>query len=217
MRLSVVIIASLVFLAPPQTGAGVGSQMVDQCTPISTGLDTTYANRSESGGLGKTLGQVFHAEHLTVSSVTVWPYAGASIAPAPMHLFITTADSSTGPPNSQDILLDGPTNPPVPNGSGLPLIFAINPMLRLPSVGYYAIIIKDEAPDCFGAFVLVADSSDGYASGGLWRLSPLANCSGPGRAPTSLEREDLIFAIGFCMEGDPAEQSTWGRIRSIYH
>ena len=188
----------------------------ESCVPVVGGLDLSHATRGEAAGLGKSLAQVFYAQDTVVTSVTVWRVASQTLNLTPMHLFITTADSADAPPNNRVVLLDGPTIVISETGPNLPLKYVINPPLHLPGPGFYSLVIKDDDRDCFGFFALLADSTDSYPQGGLWYLSPLTTCIGPGRAPSSYDREDLIFEVEFCALPDPAVGSSWGRLKAGY-
>jgi hypothetical protein len=190
--------------------------VVGGCIPVFRGLDLRHATRGEAAGLGKSLAQVFYAGDTVVTSVTVWRVASQTLNLVPMHLFITTADSANAPPNPHVLLLDGPTIVLTETGPALPVRFNIDPPLHLPGPGFYSVVIKDDDQDCLGFFALVADSTDSYPQGGLWYLSPIANCTGPGRAPESYDREDLIFEVEFCVPADPALRSSWGRVKAEY-
>jgi hypothetical protein len=133
-----------------------------------------------------------------------------------MQLFIgLMAASDPLRPDPLAVLSDGPIQVLTgPSETPRPVRFEFEPPLALPEPGRHYFAIKESA--CIALFVLLADSTGGYAGGDAWEIRPSPGCVGLGNSARSLGDTDLIFEIEFCAPTVGAEVRSWGAMKSIY-
>jgi hypothetical protein len=189
----------------------------DTCQPSTVGLDTSYANAEESSiGLGEAMGQTFLARDTLIESITTWRPAQPNPWDEGYQLFILATDS-TGAPDANHILLEGPIEYAI-NGDGVhpvPLVFTFDPPFQLPGPGEYEVAFLG-AP-CTGTTILILNGNNAYPDGGFWLhgRSFISGCR-VRPDPRQLGPDDMIFEVEFCSPTVPTLPATWGRVKASY-
>ena len=205
-----------------QSATPTPAAIASVCSSVTVGLDTSLANSSGGAFLGEAPGQTFLAADTLVRSVTVWRVASEDTNYMGMHLYITKTDSA-GTPETDQVILDGPT---VYNyfGDGIhpiPFQFVMEPPVVLPGPGLYAFFLREE-PCSLGYFDLIGreetSGGDIYPPGHVW-LTRRSNYSGCVLKinPNSYPLADFIFSIEFCQTTTtPTLSPTWGALKAHY-
>jgi hypothetical protein len=198
-------------------GSAVGTtegQELSSCSPEMVGIDTSRAVSYVGAFFGRSVAQVFYAPDTLIETITVWRPTETNSNDSGMHLFITEVDSLNRPDTFR-ILLDGPTISLPGPASERPVVYAFDPPVALPRTGNFAFAIKDESPDCFGIFSLLADSTMSYPYGAAWSVHPFVTCLGLGWLSYALN-SDVIFQVGLCRGAVSVRRQTWGAVRASY-
>ena len=203
------------------TGSGIGmaSPRPSVCDSCSGGVDSSLTTSGTLASyLGKAICQVFEAPDSLLSAFTVWRIPDLVVPNTyGMHLYITEVDSS-GTPDVARVVLDGPTLV-LQGTSAAPraVKYRFEPPLSLPHRGKFAASIKEEDPFCAGGFSLLADSTESYPCGEVWRITPFASCVGLGASVFHLSGYDLAFQVQFACTGSTAVLPTsWGSLKARY-
>jgi hypothetical protein len=208
--LAIFLAASAVILSAPRVPA-------DDCTPHTIKTELSEADTALSVFLGRGYGEVVLARDTLVRSVSFFRTARPETVAVPLHFFITNVDS-TGRPIAWQILQDGPVL--VERfGDGVNPVryrFSFDPPVALPRPDRYFFVVREEL--CAGSMNLLADSSNSYPDGQLWKTIPFVDCSGLGAVSgTRFPTWDLIFEVEFCdTSGTPTRRTTWGQVKSSY-
>lgn len=182
----------------------------------SIALTVQFANSGNAAFNGRSLAQTFVASDSLLSSVTVWRAADPNAHINPMHLYLCGVDS-TGRPDTQNILLDGPTIVCACQGNEpMPVRFELSTPLGLVRSHSYCFAIKEDSDNCFGGFGLAVDSLDDFANGSAWEIHATPNCHGLGLSTFELQGNDLAFVLEFCSDAVPTRSGTWGRAKEMY-
>jgi hypothetical protein len=190
-----------------------------QCIPFHVRLDLSIWNTSRPADLGRSIAQTFLAEDTLITGITVWlppdhPTAFGA------HLYVTDVDETNGRPNTDQILLDGPTvhvNNDVPPGQFIEMPFVLDPPLALPRPGMYAFFLRTEF--CSPAsWSIVASNANPYPYGLYWLTGRVDNPPCHLRPVAGGENNtDLLFDIEFCTTRVPAARAgTWGELKVLY-
>jgi len=177
------------------------------CLPVSVGLDSSQADNSGGSLLGEGIGQTFLAADTLITSLTVWRVQDEDAVG--MHLYFVGVDS-TGRPEYDNILLDGPSLYML---NGHEFTFQFDPPFALPRPGKYAFFLFT-AP-CIGLFdILATDHPDAYPDGEVWAT---------GRSPCVMNGDlrsypaDFCFRVEFCRDVVTAtKRETWGQLKTRY-
>jgi len=187
------------------------------CSPVTVGMDSSYANGSESSvALGEALGQTFYASDTLIESVTIYRYPTPNPNDEGWHLLILGTDSA-GAPNTANIIMDGPTSYAV-NGDGVHPVainFEFSPPFALPHPGEYELAFLGDP--CDGTAIQMINGNNAYSGGCYWLhpRSAIIGCK-VRSGPLQLADWDMIFQIRFCELAVPAESGTWGSIKARY-
>jgi hypothetical protein len=182
-------------------------------------LDTSYVNQFYTVELGHAAGQTFFAPQTEIQAITAWRSAFWTNNVSVWRMFIMAVDSTTGVPDPNQILQNGPT---LVNAYGdgvhpTPFRFVFDPPVVLPAPGEYEFAIQGD--QCDGVFDLAGNESDGsaYPSGVFWLHGRQATyCYGiPSEYPDRYADSDLAFTVEFC-EATPVTPTTWGHIKALY-
>ena len=191
------------------------------CTPITTGVDTTHWNAGRQTFFGRAVGQTFYASDTLITRITVWRYPNNLAYTVGAHLFVTSVDTinyAPPMPTTEHILLDGPTvlvHDSDPPGLPIRMDYVLDPALALPRPGTYAFFVQREGCDA-GGTVLIAKEPGTYPHGTFWitgRTSFL---------PCALARaevwddSDLCHEIEYCQSVTPIRGESWGRLKVSY-
>lgn len=190
------------------------------CATDTIANDSTYATTQGGPLYGDAVGQVFYTPNDTlISSVTVWR-PGTYISGVGAHLFIFGTDHN-GRPNTNDLILDGPTVTvvgPAESGHLIVMSFVFDPPIALPHSGrQYAIMFQ--AANCFlgEPWRLMIDENNHYPYGVFWDSNRSTGPGCPIYDPLGYYYADLCFSITFCTSAaTPTLKRSWGRLKLLY-
>lgn len=195
------------------------SGVAGTCPSDTIGTDLASANLIMSAFFGRAWNQAFVAEDTLVSAITVWRAALPETSFQGMHLFITGVDPlHQDRPVVDPVLFDGPVLivPSTDHVNPERVRFELDPPFPLPHKGKFSFAVKDNYRDYHVS--LLADTTNPYPEGELWKSFANNDCSGLGGADMAMPiLWDLIFEVEFCRpELVPTRQQTWGEVKSIY-
>jgi hypothetical protein len=160
-------------------------------------------------------GETFVARDTLIEAITLWRWASQYNDVTPWQLFIL--GMTHGHPDPFNVVLTGPV---LVNEFGdrvhpVEFRFAFDPPFALPASGTYFFCIKEITG--FSSIPIVADTTDSYREGQVWRIGPTVDCVGFGgvtlESPPTI---DLVFTIDFCSTATPAQRPTWGQLKAQY-
>jgi len=211
-RMLLVIASALTFGA---LSASLGR--ADDCAPYFTGLDSSFAQASESSiALGKAMGETFLATDLLIESITVWRPGNPDPEGEGWHLFILGTDS-LGAPDVGNVILDGPTvySSGLSAAKYVPLVFQFNPPITLPHPGTYEAAFL--GVPCSGTILLAINLANAYGGGEFWLhdRSAFSGCSVRPN-PMGVPSWDMVIQIESCAAPTPTVDTTWGTLKAKY-
>lgn len=208
-RWATLVLASLVFVS-----LSAASAHASPCVAKTIGMDSTQADTYTGPTLGEAIAQVFTTSDTLIQSITVWRLIVQTPNFNGMKVYITELDS-TGMPDAQRIILDGPIVF-VPYGDGvhpIPIDFVFDPPFALPHRGSFCFALQTN-PHCYGSWEIYSNKSNPYREGCMW-IFARSECYLV-LYPTSYPTVDLTFRIRFCDTATPVTSHTWGDLKIIY-
>ncbi len=176
---------------------------------------------SRSPFLGHAIGESFYATDTLITKLTVWRPAG-NLSAIGAHLFIVGADTTLSPPrpDTQNILLDGPTitvydsSPP---GGVIEMPFVIDPPLKLPRPGYYGWFLQAQDCNPGEAWIIAANDTNPYPNGIYWITGRSSTFCVLAPVEGGEDTTDLLFRLEFCRTSTtPALRRSWGDLKVLY-